>query len=347
MAGVVESDRHVRVAGELDEPGLQLTNLVVQRRRETVLGHVHLGVLPGSITALWGAEGSGKTTLMRTAAGILRPDRGTVRVAGVDIGRQPERARGLTGWLPAQRTDLGAVTPHELLRTFAAGHRLPERTGRLRVAELLERTGLTRLADTAAGRLRLPQQSLLMLACATIHAPAVLLLDEPFAGLSSEDRATMSDMLRAEAGRGAAVLATAPDPFLLDEVAHRSVCLEAGRVTSSIDLTDAEGGRTWRIVSLDGPLLRRVLDDHGVDYEEIAPPGGHFTQRAAVDVAMAHEEEATALLTALAQAGVPVYGFGPGAAAPGTGNPGDARAGDYRGPRPAGFLPSDGGEDAQ
>lgn len=305
-------------------PGLQLTNLVVRHRRTLALDHARLGVLPGSVTALWGPEGAGKTTLLRVASGILRPDEGSVTVQGIDPLREPARARALTGWLPASRTDLGPVTPRELLQAFAAGHELPERTGRQRVGFLLESTRLTRLADKRAETLTLAEQSKLLLACAIIHSPAVILLDEPFRALDSDDRAEIGDLLRGEANAGAAVLATAEDPFLLEPVCDRVVAMENGRITSSHGFGHTEAGRLWRIVSLDGDRLRATLDGHGVTYEEVPNPGGRITDRAAVDVAVAHEKEATALLAALARAGVPVYGFGPGSAvAPGPALPAD------------------------
>lgn len=314
MGGARRSAPRVRVAGDLAEPGLHLVDVVV-RRRVTILDHARLGVPPGGITALWGAPASGKSTLMRVAAGLLVPDRGTVRVNGVNSLLDPVRARAVTGWVPAARMGLGHVTPRELLHTFALGHALPGRAGRHRVTELLEQTGLTRTADLHAERLTLAQHTKLMLACALVHSPEVLLLDEPFAGLDAEDRAEIGDILRGQARLGAAVLATAPDPFLLDEVADRSVQIEAGRVIGSVDLRNTTPGRRWRIVSLDGDSLHSVLDRHGVDYEAVPSPDGRWSRRAAVDVVMSHEEEATALLAALARAGVPVYGFGPGAEA--------------------------------
>ncbi|STD15648.1 Uncharacterized ABC transporter ATP-binding protein YbhF [Dermatophilus congolensis] len=310
MNNVAEKEPSTHTSGNTDEPGLQLTNIVLTHRKRTILDHTRLGVLPGTITALTGPAGSGKTTLMRVAAGILRPTSGTIRIAGIDPTTHPQQARAHTGWLPATRTNLGPVTPRELLRTFTIGHRLPERTGRLRTNELIERMNLTHVADTHASTLPLATQTLLMLACATIHNPAVLLLDEPLTGLDSDDRAHIADHLRAEAHRGTAILATAPDPWLLDEVAHRCVTIDHGRITGSHELHTTNGHR-WRIVSLDGDILRTTLNANGVDYEDVPTPDGRLTHRAAVDVAMTHEREATALLNALTRSGVPVYGFGP------------------------------------
>lgn len=326
MTDAVGSSRATRAASGSDLPGLQLTNLVMRYGRTSALDHARLGVLPGSITSLWGPAGAGKTTLLRVAAGILRPDEGSVRVQGIDPLREPARARALTGWLPAQRTDLGPVTPRELLHAFASGHEMPERSGRQRTAFLLERTRLVRVADKRAESLTLAEQTKLLLACAIIHSPAVILLDEPFRALDSDDRAEIGDLLRGEANAGAAVLATAEDPFLLEPVCDRSVSIEDGRITASHDFGRTDAGRLWRIVSLDGDRLRATLDGHGVDYEEVADPDGRISQRAAVDVAVAHEEEATALLGALARAGVPVYGFGPGGPVGTTGAPGPSEA---------------------
>jgi ABC-type branched-subunit amino acid transport system ATPase component len=178
---------------------------------------------PGAVTALIGPNGAGKTTLMNVVSGLVRPDRGTVRLLGRDVTRRrPHRIARLGLARTFQNLELfGDMTVLENVlvgghaRTragaVAAAFRLPrhragERTARRAAERLLARLELADMADRRATALPYGLQRRVELARALAAEPRVLLLDEPLAGLSGEEAAEVGRTIRGLADDGLSVL---------------------------------------------------------------------------------------------------------------------------------------------
>ncbi|GIH67315.1 sulfate/molybdate ABC transporter ATP-binding protein [Microbispora siamensis] len=160
-----------------------------------VLRDVSLDVAAGSLTALLGPSGGGKSTLLRVIAGLERPDTGTVRISGVDATR-----------LSPQRRNVGFVFQHyaafkhlSVFRNVAFGleiRKRPKDEIRKRVMELLELVHLEKLADRYPSQLSGGQRQRMALARALAVEPQVLLLDEPFGALDAQVRKELRTWLR-------------------------------------------------------------------------------------------------------------------------------------------------------
>ena len=161
----------------------------------SVLRDVSLDVESGSLTALLGPSGGGKSTLLRVIAGLERPDTGTVRISGVDATR-----------LAPQRRNVGFVFQHyaafkhlTVFRNVAFGLEIRKRPRdeiRTRVMELLELVHLEKLADRYPSQLSGGQRQRMALARALAVEPEVLLLDEPFGALDAQVRKELRAWLR-------------------------------------------------------------------------------------------------------------------------------------------------------
>jgi sulfate/thiosulfate transport system ATP-binding protein len=194
------------------------------------LDGVSLAVPDGSLTALLGPAGSGRTTLLRVLAGLQRPDSGTVGIDGRDATR-----------LPPQRRRVGLVFPHgaafehlTVRENLAFGLRVarrPRAEVRARVEELLELAQLSGLADRWPAQLSAGQRQRMAVARSLAVAPSVLLLDEPFAALDARVREELRAWLRRlhDRLRLTTVLATGDQEEAM-EVADRIVVLHGGRV---------------------------------------------------------------------------------------------------------------------
>jgi heme exporter protein A len=204
----------------------------------TALADVTLTVDPGEVVLLLGANGAGKTTLIRILAGLTRPDRGTVRIAGADLGADPEARQqvGLLSHLALMYQDL---TPRENLRFVATLHHLDAIEDRVQRA--LVDVGLEGRADRTVRGFSRGMLQRLALARATLHAPMLLLLDEPFTGLDPLASRTLAARIAAERDAGRTVVAVTHDPSELWAEATRVVVLAAGRVVRDearpVDLT--------------------------------------------------------------------------------------------------------------
>lgn len=154
-----------------------------------------LEVQVGQIVGLIGPDGAGKTTTLRLLSGVLRPDSGQAAVAGVDVLQQPDKAREVIGYMSQRFSLYGDLTIDENLRFFADVHATPADQRRDLTERLLTMTQLLPFRNRRAAALSGGMKQKLALACALIHSPQVLLLDEPTTGVDPVSRREFWDVL--------------------------------------------------------------------------------------------------------------------------------------------------------
>ncbi|ROO83029.1 ABC-2 type transport system ATP-binding protein [Actinocorallia herbida] len=225
---------------------------------KTVLDGVDLHAAEGSVLALLGANGAGKTTAVRILSTLLRPDAGTARIAGHDLATAPEAVRaaiGLTGQFAALD---GLLTAEENLFLMADLHHLPKREGRRRAAHLLERFELTGRARETAATFSGGLRRRLDLAMTLVGEPRVIFLDEPTTGLDPRSRHTLWDIIRDLVADGVTILLTTQYLDEADRLADRVAVLDGGRIVA--EGTPAELKR--RIPG--GHVLLRLPDERAL-----------------------------------------------------------------------------------
>lgn len=187
---------------------IETTNLTRRFGAVTAVSGLNLGVRAGEIFGFLGPNGAGKTTTIRMLCGLLLPSEGTACVAGMDISRDAETIKRRVGYMPQRFSLYGDLTVEENLRFFAGVYRLRRRERRERVPATLERVGLLDRRSTVTDHLSGGLKQRLALACALVHSPSVLFLDEPTAGADPTTRQRMWDLLYQAAGEGRTILVT-------------------------------------------------------------------------------------------------------------------------------------------
>lgn len=195
-----------------------------------VLTDVTFSVGAGSITALLGANGAGKTTAIGILTTALAADAGTASVAGHDVHREPRAVRRAISVTGQSATVDGMLTARENLELIGRLHGMSRRAALARADELVETTGLG-----AAGRRRVSTYSggmrrRLDLALSLVTPAPVVFLDEPTTGLDTRARALLWDQVRGLAHAGAAVLLTTQYLEEADQLADDVLILHAGRI---------------------------------------------------------------------------------------------------------------------
>lgn len=220
-----------------------------------------LRVRAGEIYGLVGPDGAGKTTALRLLVGALRPDEGTARVAGHDLRTATEQARAQIGYLSQRFSLYEDLSVLENIRFFAEVRGLRADEWRPRCEEILAFVGLAEFRDRRAGQLSGGMKQKLGLACALVHRPRVLLLDEPTTGV---DPATRQDfwqlLIRLQAREGNAVILTTP---YMDEAGRcsRVGFMRGGRLLREGTPAELRALLAGRIRELRGgplPVLRAV-----------------------------------------------------------------------------------------
>ncbi|QJY44853.1 ATP-binding cassette domain-containing protein [Pseudonocardia broussonetiae] len=197
-----------------------------------VLDGIDLDVPRGSVLALLGANGAGKTTVVKILSTLIRADAGSARIAGHDLDAEPGAVRaaiGVTGQFSAV-DDL--LTGHENLVLMADLHHLGRAEGRRRVAELLERFDLVDAAGKPASTYSGGMRRRLDLAMTLVGTPQVIFLDEPTTGLDPRSRRAMWDVVRGLVADGVTILLTTQYLEEADELADRIAVLDGGRIVA-------------------------------------------------------------------------------------------------------------------
>lgn len=219
-----------------------LEQVSVNFGRVRALDDVTVALEPGLI-GLLGVNGAGKTTLLRVVAGALKPRSGRVLVtgAGGENALKPGELPRLVGYLPQSVLAVRGLTARQYMEYFAFLKGFARGEGRVAAASCIDRVGLSAEADKATRSLSGGMLRRLGLAAALLGEPALLLLDEPMAGLDPEQRQLMRRLIAKVAGDSTVVLST----HLAEDVSElaSSVCvLDRGRVRFSGGIEAFVGG---------------------------------------------------------------------------------------------------------
>ncbi len=183
------SEPAVDAAAAIHCEHLRRTFVVKETKQQVVaLGDISLTIPRGALSALVGPDGAGKTTFLRLAAGLLKPDRGKLVVLGNDVTRDPQAVQDRISYMPQRFGLYEDLTVQENLDLYADLHGVASEDRVPRYARLLEMTDLERSTDRPAGQLSGGMKQKLGLACTLVRSPALLLLDEPTVGVDPLSR---------------------------------------------------------------------------------------------------------------------------------------------------------------
>ena len=217
---------------------------------------VSFRVAPGEVVGLLGPNGAGKTTVLRMLAGILTPTEGEARVAGHAASDDAFALKRSLGFLSGDTALYQRLTPREVLRYFGRLNEMPEASLRARIEALVEAFQMGDFASRQCGKLSAGQKQRANVARAFLHDPPALILDEPTTALDVVSGRFLLDAIRAERGRGKAILFSTHVLGDAEALCDRVVLLHQGQVLDDGTVADVVSRAGAR--SLTDAFLARI-----------------------------------------------------------------------------------------
>ena len=286
---------------------IEVQGLVFEYPGRRALDDVTFRVQRGSITALVGPNGAGKTTLLRCLSALADPLAGRILVDGVDVLEFPRECHRRVGYLCDFYGLYDELSVRRCLLHVARAHGSDPQQAQQRATAVASRLGLEDRLDQPAGTLSRGLRQRLAVAQAIIHAPAVLLLDEPAAGLDPEARLSLSALLLGLRDEGITVMVSSHILAELDDYCSEMLILDQGRVVDHRQVAGAADGVVTFRVEVEGEAPDFVATAAAITGVEAVVADGNALR---LQVREAGPTRA-ALLRALVQADIPVCGFGP------------------------------------
>ena len=242
-----ETDSHT--VKSPSSPALEVRELVKPFGGRRVVNGVSFELERGEIFGFLGPNGSGKTTTMRMALDLIRPDSGSVALLGCMPTR---RALRRVGYLPEERGLFKRSRVIDVLRYLGRLKGLEARDAERRAEEMLERVGLADSARAKVQGLSRGMTQLIQFSGALLHHPDLIILDEPFAGLDPLNVELMKEIIREEQARGASIIFSTHIMSEVEELCERVLLIDAGTTLlygSLMELKRSRGTRTVKIAA--------------------------------------------------------------------------------------------------
>ena len=244
-----------------ETPAIRVRGLSKRFGQLLAVDHVDLDVPRGRVYGFLGPNGSGKSTTIRMLCGLLTPSDGEIEVLGLRVPQQAEELRRRIGYMTQSFSLFADLTVGENLEFIAEILGVPRERKRARIAELMERYRLADRRRQLAGTMSGGQKQRLALACAVMHEPELLFLDEPTSAVDPESRREVWEALFELTDAGPTLLVST---HLMDEAerCHRLAILDRGRLVADgtpVALTGALAGRTWLVEADDARRAQHAL----------------------------------------------------------------------------------------
>ncbi|HCX79906.1 MAG TPA: ABC transporter [Firmicutes bacterium] len=209
---------------------IKTENLTKRFGTATAVNGLNLEVKAGEIFGFLGPNGSGKTTTIKMLTGLLEPTAGSAFICGLDIVKEPAKAKALLAYVPDQPKLYGKLTAREFLALMADLYRIPREISRQRAQQLLAMFDLENRADELLEGYSHGMRQKVILAAALIHQPRVLLMDEPTVGLDPASARLLKDVMAELARQGATIFVSTHILEIAERLCHRVGILKEGQL---------------------------------------------------------------------------------------------------------------------
>jgi ABC-2 type transport system ATP-binding protein len=219
-----------------------------------------LAVRGGEFYALLGPNGAGKTTTLRMVVGLLFPDSGSISVLGIDALKDPVAAKRVMAWISDEPMIYDKLTPFEYLEFVAGLWGIDATDAEARATDLIDWLGLAPHAHERCEGFSKGMRQKVALAGALVHAPRLIILDEPFTGLDAGSALKVKDVLRQHVRTGGTVIMTTHILEVAERMADRIGVIARGRLIAQGTLDELRRQAGDGSMTLEDAFLTLVAD---------------------------------------------------------------------------------------
>ena len=221
---------------------------------KVAVDRINLTIPSGSFYGLVGRNGAGKTTTISMVTGMLQPTEGTALIRGIDMWSEPLKAKAHLGVLPDGVHLFDKLTGEQLITYSGYLHGIDKETVASRVKDLLTAMDLTEAAGRAVADYSAGMTKKIALAAALVHAPSVLILDEPFEAVDPVSAANIQDILRGFVASGGTVIISSHVMDLVQRLCDHVAVMDSGRILAAGTVDEVRAGMSLeeRFVQLVG-----------------------------------------------------------------------------------------------
>ncbi len=211
---------------------LTVSNLTKRFGATVAVADASFEVKPGEIYSLIGPNGSGKTTIVKTIAGLLRPNGGGISVGGFDTVSHPIETKRIIGYIPDDPFVWPAMTGKEFLQFIGTLYGMSEALQNERIAVALSQFQLSGIEEGLFGDYARGNKQKFAILAAIMHEPKLLLVDEPIVGLDPASAGVAKKLFKDFAARGGAVLLVTHTLSVAEEISTRIGILKEGKISA-------------------------------------------------------------------------------------------------------------------
>jgi len=212
---------------------IHIENLLKCYNNLRAVDDISFDVKEGELFGFLGPNGAGKTTTLSMISGLLKPDKGTVRVGGIDVWQSPKKAKQLLGLIPQDLALYEELNARENLMFWGSLFHLPKTALKANIDLWLERVGLSDRAKEPVSKFSGGMKRRLNLAIGLVHNPRVVLLDEPTVGIDPQARNNILDIIRDIAKEGTTILFTTHHLEEAEALCDRLAIIDHGKILAT------------------------------------------------------------------------------------------------------------------
>jgi sodium transport system ATP-binding protein len=209
-----------------------LTKIFADKKRGQVVAvnNISFKITPGEIFGLLGLNGAGKTTTLRILASLMKPTSGTASLCGIDVVREPEKAKSRLGFLTGSTGLYGRLKAREMIEYFGRLHGLSNDVVSRKTGELMDLLGLAEYSEIRCDKLSTGNKQKVSIARTMVHDPEVIILDEPTIGLDVIASRTVVQFINSEKARAKTIIFSTHVMHEADKLCDRIGIIHKGRL---------------------------------------------------------------------------------------------------------------------